>query len=166
MPLTSKNVINMTLTFDFDCLAFFGFCDVRALALGFRVILKNPCLITSDDSTKQVWFSLKTLDDVLSHQQAVLLLIIIQQAWHYFCTDFLHERRCKQKHVKFFFNKINRCRKLRLLLYTPKISQSAYPSFAHSSHSTPSPVTFQTDLVCINICVHIENPNHGSHAIV
>ena len=28
MLLTSKNVINMTLTFDFDCLAFFGLGDV------------------------------------------------------------------------------------------------------------------------------------------
>ena len=29
------------------------------------------------------------------------------------------------------------------------ITQSAYSSLAHSSHSTPSPVTFQTDLVFV-----------------
>ena len=72
---------------------------LTALALGFRVVLRNPCLIISVDSTKQVWFSLKTLDDVLTHLHAVLL-IIIQQLWHHFWADFLHERRCKQKHVK------------------------------------------------------------------
>ena len=33
----------------------------------------DPCLITSDDSTKQVWFSLKALDDILTHLQAPLL---------------------------------------------------------------------------------------------
>ena len=34
------------------------------------------------------------------------------------------------------------------------ITQSAYPSFAHSSHITPSPVTFQTDLVHLNVSLH------------
>ena len=105
MPLTSQNVNNMTLTFDFDCLDFFRprwgrRLPLTALALGFQVELKNSCLITSDDSTKQVWFSLKTLHDVLTHLQAALLLIIIQQPWHHFYADFPHERRCKQKHVK------------------------------------------------------------------
>ena len=61
---------------------------LTSLALGFRVVIKNPCLTPNDDSTKQVWFSLKTLDDVLTHLQAALLLIIIQQPWHHFCADF------------------------------------------------------------------------------
>ena len=75
--------------------------QLTSLALGFRVLLKNPCLITSGDSTKQVWFSLKALDDVLTHLQVALLLIIIQQSpWHHSCADFPHERMCKQKHVK------------------------------------------------------------------
>ena len=39
---------------------------------------------------KQVWFSLKMLDDVLIHLHASLLLIIIQQPWHHFCGDFVH----------------------------------------------------------------------------
>ena len=81
-------------------LAFFGTVQWQLWRLVFWIILKNPCLITSDDSTKQVWFSLKTLSDVLTHLHAALLLIIIQQPWHQFCADFPHERRCKQKHVK------------------------------------------------------------------
>ena len=52
-------------------------------------------------SPRQVRFSLKTLDDVLTHLHAALLLIIIiQQPLLHFCADFPHERRCKQKHVK------------------------------------------------------------------
>ena len=59
---------------------------------------------------------------------------------------------CEEVKTKACETKFNGCRNLRLQLYTPKIScqmitQSAYPSFAHSSHSTPSPITFQTDLV-------------------
>ena len=46
--------------------------------------------ITSDDSIKQVWFSLKMLTDVLTHLHVALLLIIILQSWYDFCTDFLH----------------------------------------------------------------------------
>ena len=63
---------------------------LRALALGFPVVIKNPSLITSDDSSKQVWFILKSLNDVLTHLHATLLLVIIQQSWQHFCTDFLH----------------------------------------------------------------------------
>ena len=63
---------------------------LRALALGFQLVLKNPHLITSDDSSKQVWFILKTLDDVLTNLHVVLLLMIIQQPWHHFCADFPH----------------------------------------------------------------------------
>ena len=48
--------------------------------LGFRVILKNPCLITNSDSKKQDWSSLKKLDDVLKHLHVALLLIIIQES--------------------------------------------------------------------------------------
>ena len=39
-------------------------------------------------SSKQVWFILKMLNDVLTHMHALLLLIIIQQLWHHFCSDF------------------------------------------------------------------------------
>ena len=63
---------------------------LTVLGLGFRVLLKNTSLITRNDSTKQVWFSLKTLDDVLTHLHAALLLIIIQQSWHHFFADFSH----------------------------------------------------------------------------
>ena len=41
-------------------------------------------------STKKVWFFLKMLSDVLTYIHSVLLLIIIQQFWHHFCTEFLH----------------------------------------------------------------------------
>ena len=34
--------------------------------------------------TKQVWFSLKTVDHVLAHLHMILLLIITQQSWHHF----------------------------------------------------------------------------------
>ena len=63
---------------------------LRALALGFLVVLKNPHLITSDDSSKQVWFILKTLDDVLTNLHVALPLMIIQQPWHHFCANFPH----------------------------------------------------------------------------
>lgn len=61
---------------------------LTALAIGFRVVLKNSCLITIDDSTKQIWFSLKTVDHVMTHLHAALFLILIHQTWHHF--DFLH----------------------------------------------------------------------------
>ena len=93
MSHTSKNVINMTLIFVLDCLAFFDHSDVsdfhRLLwGLGFQVVLRIPCLITSDDSTKQFWFCFKTFDDILTHLHAGLFLLIIQQLWHHFCADF------------------------------------------------------------------------------
>ena len=59
------------------------------LVLGFWAILKNLCLIPSDDS-KQVWFSLKTFDDLLTLLHTKVLLIIIQQSWHQFWADFPH----------------------------------------------------------------------------
>ena len=93
-------------------------CPLTALALGFWVIIKNPCLVTSDDSMKQAWFSLKTLNDVLTHLHAALLLVFIQQHWHHFCTlstwEKLYTKACETK--------FNGCRKLGLQLYTPKIS--------------------------------------------
>ena len=52
--------------------------------------LKNPCLITGDDSPKQIWFSLKTLNGVLTYKYAMLFLIILQLSWHHFCINFLH----------------------------------------------------------------------------
>ena len=61
--------------------------ETSALAFGFQVILKihvSPPVMT----TKQVWFSLKTLDDVLTHLQAALLLIIINQSWAIFAKTF------------------------------------------------------------------------------
>ena len=58
--------------------------------LGFQAILKNQCFITTDDSIKQIWFNLKTLDNVLTHLQVALFQIIIQQSWHYFCVNFLY----------------------------------------------------------------------------
>ena len=98
--LTSKNVINMTLTFDFDCLAFFGLVDigdfhsVTSLALGFLVILKNPWLY---EASLVQFEDARWWPDTPVH--AALLLIIIQQPWRHFCADFPHER-CKLKHVK------------------------------------------------------------------
>ena len=55
------------------------------LAFGVQVIFTNPCLITIDDSMKQVRLILKTLSDVLTR-----LLIVIQQFWYQCCVDFLH----------------------------------------------------------------------------
>ena len=57
--------------------------------LSFRVVLKNLRHIISGDSTK-IRFSLKTLDDVLTHLYAALLLTIIQKSWYHFCPNFLH----------------------------------------------------------------------------
>ena len=80
-PLISKNAINMT-----DCWLWLSYlfwlwrrrrCLLTALGLGPRVVLITPCLITSDDTTKQFWFTLKTFVDVLTHLHVVLLLIII-----------------------------------------------------------------------------------------
>ena len=50
-----------TLNFDFDHFVFFGLSNIRNFhwLLWCLVVLKNPCFISSDDSMKQVWFSLK-----------------------------------------------------------------------------------------------------------
>ena len=69
------------------CLAFFYLCDSG----GFHWLLwylvskldSKIRLITRDDSIKQVWFSLKILDDVLTHLHAAPLLIN-QLSWHLF----------------------------------------------------------------------------------
>ena len=86
IPLISK-MINMT-----DFWLSYSLDDVPliSLVLDFQVVLKNPCFITCDNPTKQVWFSLKMLDNVLTHLHAVLLLIIIQQSWHHFYAAFPH----------------------------------------------------------------------------
>ena len=60
---------------------------LKALALGLWIILKDPRLITSDDSLQQVWFSLEMLEDVLTHLHAPLLLLIIQKLRHHLRTD-------------------------------------------------------------------------------
>ena len=76
------------------CLAFFSLhkrciLPLTALALGFRVVLENLRLITSDKTPKLVRFNLTALDDILTQLHAVhLLLIIIQQSVHDFCSDF------------------------------------------------------------------------------
>ena len=57
---------------------------LTALVLGFWVRLKNLCLISCDDSTKQIRFSLKMLNNVSRHLYAVVLLVIIicnKQYW-------------------------------------------------------------------------------------
>ena len=59
---------------------------LKALALGLRVILKDPRLITSDDSLQQVWLSLEMLENVLTHLHAPLL-VIVQNLWHHLRTD-------------------------------------------------------------------------------
>ena len=87
MSLTS-NMINMILTLSFFLRR--RRLTLTDLALGSRVVLKNPCLITSDNSMQQILFSLKNLDDVRILQHAGLLLIIIQQSWHHFCAKSLH----------------------------------------------------------------------------
>ena len=70
MHLISKEGINLTL-----------YCFLRprqrrtllltALALGFWVVLRNPCFITSDESIKQICFCLMTLDVNTVHLYAV-----------------------------------------------------------------------------------------------
>ena len=70
---------NLTLTF--DCLSFLASARrflLTALAFSFCVVLKYPFLIASDDSTKQVWFSLKILADALIHLHIKFLLILNQ----------------------------------------------------------------------------------------
>ena len=42
------------------------------------------------------------------------------------------------------------------------ITQSSYPSFAHSSRSTPSPVTFHTDLI---FSTTLLLPSTATHAV-
>ena len=54
MPLKLKNVINITL-FCFLQLRQYKRFPLTALGPGFWVVLKNLCLITSDNSTKQVF---------------------------------------------------------------------------------------------------------------
>ena len=51
---------------------------LKALALGLRVILEDPRLISSDDSLQQVWLSLEMLENVLTHLHAPLLLVIVR----------------------------------------------------------------------------------------
>ena len=78
--------MNMALTFNFDCLVFFRYWMHAhyALALGFRVAFRNLCFITSKDSIKQVWYSLKTPDNVLKHMQTMFFLLLFMQSRHYF----------------------------------------------------------------------------------
>ena len=52
-----------------------SFITWRALVLGFWVVFKNPRLFTSDDSSEQSWFILKTLVDVLTQLHAAFLLV-------------------------------------------------------------------------------------------
>ena len=79
----------------------FGFClwflfssalitSETSLALSFQVMLRNPWLISSDDTAKQVWLSFKTFYDDMTHRHTVLLLIIIHHFWHHFGADFMH----------------------------------------------------------------------------
>ena len=86
---TSKYVINMTLTVSIFLVLLILETSTHYSWTWFVVCTKNPCLITSDGSALQTWFSLKTLNDVLTHLHVALFLIIIQQSRHQFCTDFL-----------------------------------------------------------------------------
>ena len=89
-----------TLTFDFwVCFTLFsvGVGEVGDFyLLPWRLIsgsnLQNPCFITSNVFTKQVWFSLKTLNDVLTQLHVVLLPIIIQPSWNHFCANCPHNQ--------------------------------------------------------------------------
>ena len=71
MPLMSKNAMSITLTFDFDILAFFGLGDaglfpLTTLPFGLGIVFEYPRFIASNDSTKQVWIVLEVLNNVLT----------------------------------------------------------------------------------------------------
>ena len=69
MPLKSKNMISITLTFDFNCLAFFNLGNLRDWLI-WRLVFKSYSKIHISlpvMTMKKVWFSLKMLNDVLSH---------------------------------------------------------------------------------------------------
>ena len=84
MPLSSKNMINMTSSFwvwlSLASATSETFTDTQAL--GFWIVFKNLCL----DAREQIWFILKTPSDFLTHLHAELLLNIIQQSWYHFFT--------------------------------------------------------------------------------
>ena len=61
-----------------------------ALELSFGLVHKNSYLIISHDFTKQVLFSLKTLDDVLKRLHTMLLRSSLRSLDSIFCTDFSH----------------------------------------------------------------------------
>ena len=60
---------------------------LKTLVGRFQLVLKNRCRINSDDPTKQILYSLKTLDDVLTHLNPALFLINIQPSWKH-CANF------------------------------------------------------------------------------
>ena len=93
MPLVSKNVINMTLNFNFDCPAFFGLGKVGLFHWELWCLVSEPyskAHVSSlvIDSSTQVWFMLKTLNDVLTHLHAAPLLPIISSLGTIFAQTF------------------------------------------------------------------------------
>ena len=75
----------------FNCLAFFELSNIEDFQwLLWHLVYGSYSKInvSSPVMTKQVWFSLKMLDDVLIYLHVMLLLIIFQPSWHHF-ADFL-----------------------------------------------------------------------------
>ena len=65
---------------------------MQALPLCLRIILKHPCLISSDYFSKEIRLLLNHLKDVSANIGAVVLVIISQQFWYHLGTDFPHSK--------------------------------------------------------------------------
>ena len=84
--------------------------------------------IANDDTMEKVWFSLKTLDDVL-WGHVVFLLIFILQSWYHFCSNFPHARIFRDNLPNtFFFHIQSTCNHL--------ISQTPHTTWITSSKMT------------------------------
>ena len=88
------SLISMTLTFDFDCLAFFGLDDIS----GAWFLGHTKKSMTLRSKSGSVWRrSMMSWHTCRRHS---FWSSFSSLSWHHFWADFPHERRCKLKHVK------------------------------------------------------------------
>ena len=94
-PTRSKKKVKYNFDFvNFDCLALAGLVDVGDPHWLLQCLLSSLYskirLIINVDSSKQVWFSLKMINNILAYSLVGFNLFIIQQSWHRFYADSLH----------------------------------------------------------------------------
>ena len=157
MLLTSKNMINMTLILDFDCLAFFGLSDVW----DFHWHLW--CLVSGSYSKIHVSSPVMTLRSKCGSvwRRSVMSWHTCMRCsfWSSFSslgTIFVQTFRMRGGVNKSMWNKIQWLQKAMItVLYSQDImlDDNTICIYICSSHSTPSPVTFQTDLLSY-ICIY------------